>query len=225
MKQDHAQLSERITFAEDWLARARRQLEQGETGRGNLTLLLAEAEVHHARELGMGAAPARPPLPRAYAAIGMLTVAALAATIWASGLQPATSPRPVADGSTVIVTLSDGRGSLLELIQTPAVTADTKTDEDQGFAARARVARLPVKTIAMRPPVLTAAPGFVLARPPVRPEPEPAPAVAVAQAPPSPPAPADTSAAAQPSAPPLISEANLIDLVLAAERSLRRANQ
>jgi len=222
MKHDQAQLSERITNAEDWLARARRQLEQGETARGTLTLLLAEAEVHHAREIGMGAAPVRAPLPRVHAAIGMLTVVALAAAIWASGIQPATVPQSTADASsTTIVTLSDGHGRLLELVQ-PSAVADSKIDENQGLPVKVRAMRVPVRSI-MTPPVLSAAPVLAISRPPVKPEPEPV--IAAAPVPPSPPAAAPASAAAQPGSPPVVSDANLIDLVLAAERSLRRANQ
>jgi hypothetical protein len=222
MKHDQAQLSERITNAEDWLARARRQLEQGETARGTLTLLLAEAEVHHAREIGMGAAPVRAPLPRMHAAIGMLTVVALAAAIWASGIQPATVPQSTADASsTTIVTLSDGHGRLLELVQ-PSAVADAKIDENQELPVKVRVVRVPVRSI-MTPPVLSAAPVLAISRPPVKPEPEPV--IAAAPVPPSPPAAAPASAAAQPGSPPVVSDANLIDLVLAAERSLRRANQ
>jgi hypothetical protein len=224
MKHDQAQLSERITNAEDWLARARRQLEQGETARGTLTLLLAEAEVHHAREIGMGAAPVRAPLPRVHAAIGMLTVVALAAAIWASGIQPATAPQSTADASsTTIVRLSDGHGSLLELVQASAV-ADAKIDENQGLPVKVRVVRVPVRSI-MTPPILSAAPVLAISRPPVRLEPEPVPVIAAAPVPPSPPADAPASAAAKPGSPPVVSDANLIDLVLAAERSLRRANQ
>ncbi len=222
MKHEHAQLSERITNAEDWLARARRQLEQGETARGTLTLLLAEAEVHHAREIGMGAAPVRAPLPRVHAAIGMLTVVALAAALWAAGIQPATVPQSTADASsTTIVTLSDGHGRLLELVQASAV-ADAKIEENQGLSVKVRVVRVPV---IMTPPVLSAAPVLGISPPPVRPGPEPVPVVAAAPVPPSPPADAPASAAAQPPSPPVVSDANLIDLVLAAERSLRRANQ
>ena len=222
MKHDQEQLSERITNAEDWLARARRQLEQGETARGTLTLLLAEAEVHHAREIGMGAAPVRAPLPRAHAAIGMLTVVALATGIWASGIQPTTVPPSTIDASsTTIVTLSDGQGSLLELVQAPAV-AEAKIDENQGLPVKVRVVRVPVRSI-MTLPVLSPAPVLVTSRPPIRAEPEPI--IAAAPVPPSPPADAPASAAAQPGSPPVVSDANLIDLVLAAERSLRRANQ
>jgi len=222
MKHDQAQLSERITNAEDWLARARRQLEQGETARGTLTLLLAEAEVHHAREIGMDAAPVRAPLPRVHAAIGMVTVVALVAAIWVSGIQPATAPQSTDASSTRIVTLSDGHGSLLELVQASAV-ADAKIDENQGFPVKVRVVRVPVRSI-MTLPVLSTAPVLAISRPPVRPEPETAAVIAVAPVP-SPPADAPAATTAQPGSPPLVSDANLIDLVLAAERSLRRANQ
>jgi hypothetical protein len=51
------------------------------------------------------------------------------------------------------------------------------------------------------------------------------PIIAAAPVPPSPPADAPASAAAKPGSAPVVSDANLIDLVLAAERSLRRANQ
>lgn len=224
MKHDEAQLSERITFAEDWLARARRQLEQGETARGNLTLLLAEAEVHRARELGMSGERGRPALSPGRVAVGILTVAALAAAMWANGLQPAATPQPADSSSAVIVTLSEGRGSLLELVRAPAV-ADAKTD-DRGRPARAKAAQAQVRTVVGRPLPSALEPVVVASPPPLKPEPVPS-AAAAPPAPPSPPATADTPApaVAQPSAPPVVSEANLIDLVLATERSLRRANQ
>src|SRR5688572_28655366 len=47
-----------IGFAERWLARARAECTRGHVVRGALTLLLAEAEVHHAREAVTPDAPA-----------------------------------------------------------------------------------------------------------------------------------------------------------------------
>jgi hypothetical protein len=229
MEYDDARLSERIACAEDWLARARRQLEQGETARGSLALLLAEAEVHRARELGMKTERARPSLRPAHAALGGLTIAALAAGLWASGLQPAAIPRPAADARpAMIVTLSGGHGSLLELVRAPAA-ADPKSDEDRGHPVRPKALRPPVETVAPRPapPVPVPQSPIAALRPQVKPEAVPAP-VAAPPAPFAPPASAEAPAPApvvQPSAPPVVSEANLIDLVLAAERSLRRANQ
>jgi len=226
MDNDQARLSERITNAEDWLARARRQLERGETARGALTLLLAEAEVHRARELGVEnepdlEAPPRAHTARAHVAIGMLTVVALVAAIWASGVQPAVSPQPSADTMpSTIVMLSGGNGSLLELVQTPAA-AEAKTDESR-TPVRVRVVHVPVRQIVTVPSAFTVAPVLAASRPAVKPE--PAPVAITAPVPPVAPVDTPAPAAVQPAAP-VVSDANLIDLVLAAERSLRKANQ
>jgi hypothetical protein len=116
--------------------------------------------------------------------------------------------------------LSGSNGSLLELVQTPA-TAEPKIEERQ-VPLRVKVVHVPLRQIVTVPAPLTGAPVPVVSRPVVNPEPAPvvvaAPVVPVAPA--EPPAPA----AVQP-APPVVSDANLIDLVLAAERSLRKANQ
>jgi hypothetical protein len=220
MDNDQARLSDRITNAEDWLARARRQLERGETARGTLTLLLAEAEVHRARELGMETEPARPALPWPLAAVGVLTVAALAAAIWVAGVRPAESPHLSADTMPqTIVMLSGGNGSLLELVQTRHA-AEPEIDERQ-IPVRVKVIHVPVRQIVTVPAALTVDPVLVVSRPVVKPEP-----ASVAVAAPAPPVTsAEPAPAAVQPAPPVVSDANLIDLVLAAERSLRKANQ
>jgi hypothetical protein len=117
-----------------------------------------------------------------------------------------------------VVMLSGGNGSLLELVQTPP--AEPKIDERQ-VAVRVKVIHVPVRQIVTVPTALTVAPSLVAARPAIKPE---AASVAVA-VPPPPVTSAESAPAAVQPAPPVVSDANLIDLVLAAERSLRKANQ
>ncbi len=220
MMQDHTDLSERIANAEDWLARARWQLERGDRARGALTLLLAEAEVHHARELGMAPLPARPRFSWGHGAIGALAVAALIAGVWLSAPLP-TASAPTADVRwPTIVALSDGTGSLLHLVQAPPSTVDSRVANDAGF--KMRVPLPVVRSAAPQRPSVPAAPAVTVAAPAVTLQ---APVVA-APAVPAQPAPVSAPAAVQQQpAPAVLSEADLIDLVLAAERSLRRSNQ
>src|SRR5579864_9527083 len=53
-----------IRYAEDWLGRARRDWRRGNAHAAMLRLMLAEAEIRHARESGAETAVGRPAAPR-----------------------------------------------------------------------------------------------------------------------------------------------------------------
>ncbi len=219
MENDRTGLTERITFAENWLDRARREIQEGDLDRGTLTLILAEAEVHRAREVSMtAAAPAtvartrRPAWwrPAAVAATGFLLVGFLAA-FWPKARVEAPESTPLP-----IVRLSAGAGTMLRMVTAPEPTVERTVEKRV-------ILRVPVPvSVTARDdrPVLPAiaSPGAAVRQGPV-------PQVAASTTVPAPAGPAVVSVAAPP-APVLLNEADVIDLVLAAERSLRRsANQ
>lgn len=212
--EDHkTALTERIAFAEGWLVRARRQVQDGDQTRGVLTLMLAEAEVHRARELG--AITADPGASRPAVARGaMVALAAAAALIGATvGVWRPAGPAAARDSAArdgirpPIVVLAGGTGSMLRMVQ----------------AREAPVERTVVRSVILR---VTASPSQAPASLAALPTPA-APVPVTHLAPPRPESrPVAAPLEAAPSAPALLSEADLIDLVLAAERSLRRsANQ
>jgi hypothetical protein len=217
-------LTERIVFAEDWLDRARRQLQQGEVAGGALAMLLAEAELCRARETGLRV-PTVPPQTGArswrswagFAALacgGILLAFVLAAV---SPPQPGGLAQPVAPA----LRLAPGTGELLRMVTVPEPAIERTI-------VRSRVIRIPVPPPAPGPrgatpasaasapatPASAAAPPLPERRsPPVAPAPAPQAASAVIPVLATPPAPAAA----------VLSEAEVIDMVLAAERSLRRA--
>ena len=197
---------QQITYAEDWLARARRQVDRGEHARGAFTLLLAEAEVQRARERVMASAISEPASrPRRsgaalVATVALVFVGAALVTLW----QP--PHRPLADtaSNVAIVVLDTESGSMLGMVQ----------------AAPEPVERTVFKPVVLRvaaPPVAAAAAEVRPAAPAVAKPVRAVPAVASAVAP------APAPAAVVPVPPVLLSEADLIEMVLAAERSLRRS--
>lgn len=212
-------LTERIVFAEDWLDRARRQLQQGEVAGGTLAMLLAEAELCRARETGLLAArseaQARCWLP--WAALAALAVGGVVLVL---SLVAALPPDPAALAQPVAPTLrlASGTGDLLRMVTAPQPPTERTI-------VQSRVIRIPVpvpahaRRAAPPAPVAPPAPSAPAALPEWRSPPvvQPVPAPpAVSVAPPVP--------AAQPApAAAVLSEAEVIDMVLAAERSLRRA--
>ncbi len=206
MEQDTKGLTERISFAEGWLARARQQVEAGHRERGMLTLLLAAAEVRLAREAG---GPVARPHPEGRALSGW--IAAGMATLCAVTLIFLVVPRTVgptdvhSSQAPPIVVLSGGAGAMLDLVTVP-LPAVEKT------VTRTIIVRVPVKVTegALR----QAAPAPGAARPLAQHMP------AGPAAPPPALVASTGSAAPQPA---LLSEADVIELVLAAERSLRRS--
>ncbi len=204
MEQDTKGLTERISFAEGWLARARQQVEAGHHERGMLTLVLAAAEVRLAREAGR---PVARPHPEGRALSGWIAagMAALSAVTLIFLVVPRTvGPTDVTSGQAPpVVVLSGGTGAMLDLVTVPPPAVE-KT------VTRTIIVRVPVKVIEDAP--RQAAPGadsLVVQHMPTGPA-APPPAQVVAA----------SSTAPQPA---LLSEADVIELVLAAERSLRRS--
>lgn len=208
-------LTQQLTYAEDWLARARQQVDQGQHARGALTLLLAEAELQRAREQVMASAARTTSTRTRWTGAGMagLTAAAfigLALLVWA------VAPRGFVahDTSSVPVVVFEGEtGSMLRMVQSPQAPVERTVIKPVIF----RVAT-PQAPPAALVPVVPPAPAPALA-PANRPQ---APAVVTPTMAPAATTPAPPVSTAAP-APPLLSEADLIELVLAAERSLRRA--
>ncbi|MDR7456986.1 MAG: hypothetical protein QN125_06835 [Armatimonadota bacterium] len=195
-------LAERIGFAEDWVVRARRQIQDGDLVHGTLTLLLAQAELRRAREVGTTRqAPAR---PWAVVALGIAVAAAVAVVEF-----PGHAPLSAQTEAPIIVALPDRTGALLQLVTVPEPAAP--------------VEQVIVRAVApARPPAPAPAPALrseaashvgVRSQPVAPPAPVPA-AAPVSAAPAASPAPASDAT--------LLSAADVIDLVLAAERSLRR---
>jgi len=187
-----------IGFAERWLARAKQEVREGRLARGVLTLLLAEAEVHHARERTFPAREAA--LPRSPVAMTVLAAAALLALLL-GGRSLLPSRVEVATGLAPAPAIVRFRqpGSMLALV--PAVLTPEET-----AASPAPLAPAPrvVPPRAVPPKVERTR------RSPTRPAARPAPAPRHAA-----PATGDAVSSA------LVSDAELIDLVIAAERSLR----
>jgi len=218
MEDDRTSLTERITFAENWLDRARREIKEGDLDRGTLTLILAEAEVHRAREVSMtaaapGTAVRTPPpawrRPAALAATGFLLAVSLAA-FW---------PKARVEAPDIallpIVRLSAGTGAMLRLVTAPEPAVERTVEKRV-------ILRVPVPVSVTarddRPALpAIASPGAAARQGPV-------PQVAASTTVSAPAGPAAVPVVAP--APVLLNEADVIDLVLAAERSLRRsANQ
>ncbi len=197
------QVMARIGFVERWLHRARRHCVDGNVTRGLLTLVLAEAEMQYALEAGGVTTKGG---QRSVAVPTVLTVAALAAAVAvvASWL-PATPPTPSAIPSSPIVKFATPVGTLLDLIQAPAATAPTPVAAVAPIIQRGS-ARPAVQQVHFR-----VAPEVVSA-----PVTRAATAAAVVVSPP----PLVVQVFQAPSAP-VISEVDLIDLAIAAERTLR----
>lgn len=209
-------LTDRITFAEDWLDRARRHIQEGNLDHGALTLILAEAELHRAREVGLPVATissarlVRPQWSSRGAAAALIVTAVVAAVSVATS-----RPRAIVEAHDVampILTLPGATGERLRMVTAAPIVQRT-------------VERTVVRRVIVRVPV-PAVIGEVRQAPPASIAPAAAPMGAVVS-PSSPapaiPAPAVVAAPAPAPAPALLSEADVIDLVLAAERSLRRS--
>jgi hypothetical protein len=224
MGNDRTGLTKRIISAEDWLDRARREIEDGDLDRGALTLILAEAEVHLAREVSM-AAPASPAHRKARfglagAALGIVA-AVLGVVIMAAVGQRFGAPMAARDEAPLaVVRLPDGTGEILRMVVAPEPAVERTVEKRV-------IMRVPVPVVAANREALpaspavvpvSAAPQVVLVPHPAAPAPAPAPAVA-------PVAPAAATAPVVAPAPALLNEADVIDLVLAAERSLRRPSK
>jgi hypothetical protein len=208
-------LTDRISFAEGWLERARRQIRDGQVAHGTLTMILAEAELHRAREAGVPTGATRMPVaPRARAwwAAGV-SAAAAAALVALILTAPFPAPGIADSAAPSIVTLAGGTGEMFRIITVPGPVVERTVVRPQVIRLAAPLPRPAV------PPAKVSAPQAVRSSP-AAPPPD-------RSAPHTPPAPPAAVAAPAPAATlSLLSDADVIDLVLAAERSLRRsANQ
>lgn len=217
MTAEHAgeQVVTRIGFAERWLERAKGQVVAGNLTRGLLTLVLADAEVHHALEVA-GSEHVRRPAVRPVLAPVALAMTALVA-VAAMALATDRRSEPVAtESAPPIVALSGPAGALLDLVSSvspaPSVTAAARTPAPPAAGRRVRARTLAQERSAapaMQQPI--ARPASVLVSAPTelgagQPASSPAPAAAVPTV---------------PSTVPQLTAGDLIDLVLAAERALR----
>ncbi len=193
------QVMTRIGFAERWLRHAKQHCGDGDVTRGLLSVVLAEAEMHYALETGGMSVkgPARRMMTPALLTVGALAAAVLAVTMWLSPAPPARS----AVGAAPIVKLGSPVGSVLDLVQTPTVAPVRLSSPVRDSSRSGLVASRAVRPMVVDP----GRTGPLGGVPPTLPV--PAPSVAVA-----------------PLAPPAIglSTVDLIDLVLAADRMLRR---
>ncbi len=117
------QMLARIGFAERWLTRARHQCAEGNLSRSVLTLVLADAEVHHALE-AVGV-PTRAPARRSTPVALLLTMAVASVLLlflrWPMDAGPvATTPAPP------VVRLASTSGVLLETMVPPLQTAGSQ---------------------------------------------------------------------------------------------------
>lgn len=184
-----------IGFAERWLVRARQECTEGNLVRGLLTLLLAEAEVQHARDVTLPSQAAVLPRPSALAMIvgatGLAVVLLLALTGFPSKGELVTG----GSGGPPVIRFEQSVGSTLALV--PAVISSSP-ETQPAWLPQARSAA-----------PFEASPGGG----------ERVSRVAARRATPAkrgvPPL------AKTPGTSRLVSDADLIDLVLAAERSLR----
>jgi hypothetical protein len=206
---------ERIEFAERWLDRARRQCEGGDVPQGLLTLFLANAEMTHTLRIAHEAAPSR----RRWFVRGFAVAAACSLALVALGTWQVRFPTPVSSAEApVIVTFNHRTGALLDLVETSpsqmSIVVEEKDVTPEIRHARLRTAVRPplgrkrsVRAIASRPAVHAQAVRKSEIAPP------PAQIVSRAVAPS---VPSEQTAAA-----PIPSDAELINLVLTAERTLR----
>ena len=184
-------LARHIGFAERWLARAKQEVTDGQLARSVLTLLLAEAEVHHARERTLPAREAV--LPRPSIAMTILGATALMVLLLAGR------------------SLFSPRGEMIT-----------------GFTSAPAVVKFkqPGSTLALVPAVLTPEPAVAAPAPraapaPPRPDRVGRSATRVVTSKPAAKPQSLSPSGAAPEQPVLLSEGDLIELVIAAERSLR----
>lgn len=226
---------DRIAHAADWLVRARQRVEDGDPARGLLALLLAQAEVRRATDAGLaGLVPPRR-VDRGALLLATSVAAVLAASVLvlAAGLAQTAGPPP--EVPLPMVRLPQPAGAMLQIVQAEppaperAVPGLAVRPVPEGAVPRFAVRPAPVPRLAASAaaPVATgprvgAAPGASVAPVAVRAAPAASSAPVGAAPTTALPAGAPGAAVAAPPPPPVLSEADLIDLVLAAERSLRR---
>lgn len=215
------QVVTRIGFAERWLHRARTQCTDGDIAGGLVTLTLADAEVRYALETAGIArtAPRRLARTRRVKAASMLVATAAAAVVagaWAVLSGPVQPGARAVDGPPVIRFAPVG--SLLASMDVPSDATVVTSGAVSGSRFAGRTAGQRTLRVGARPATHPRAAGSsgapVAARPAARASAGTSPLSAVPPAP----AAATTSAAATPFA---LSEADLIEMVIAASRALQ----
>ena len=216
MKTAEHQILTRIGFAERWLQRAREECLEGDVARGLLTLVLADAEVRRVLRLAV------PPAPRSRSRLGpalvvgagliitavfalqLVVLAIGAASVESAGLAPGLMLRP---GTGALLAPLDAIGP-----QEPARDLGAPATPAPAPPAAAGRAAAPQRARLSSPPSLhqAAAPIVLVTAP------------APAPAPPSP-GPAPVPAASTPAPPAALSGVDLLDLVIVADRTLRRS--
>ncbi len=206
------QIVARIGFAERWLERAKRQVATGNLPRGVLTLVLADAEVHHAIEVA-GTTPSAQRRETVIAsAVVTVAVIAIVASLAVGRPLPGgvTSDAPAPQ----VVALSPRVGAMLALIPAPAAASIIPSTAAVHPAAGSVPARTSLPARPLRSPLKSAVRPQA-AVPVVTPVP-------VAMSSPSTTLVTLPAVAASPQANgAALSTGELIDLVLAAERTLR----
>ena len=221
MKTAEHQILTRIGFAERWLQRAREECLDGDVARGLLTLVLADAEVRRVLQLAVAPGPRSRSrlLPVLAMGAGLVIAAAMALHlgVLALGAAPVESA-----GLAPGLLLRQGTGALLEPLEAtgpqeparivgvaakpvPVQLAPAKRSpvrRSVGSSSPAPTQQTGIPVVAVTPPVPSPAP---VANPPST---VPAPVLAVA------PAPVPTAA---------LSGVDLLDLVIVADRTLRRS--
>ena len=216
MKTAEHQILTRIGFAERWLQRAREECLEGDVARGLLTLVLADAEVRRVLQLAVAPAPRfRSRLgPALVVGAGLIITAvfALQLGVLAIGAAPVESA-----GLAPGLMLRPGTGALLEPLE-----AIGPQEPARDLAAPATPAPAPPaaagRAAAPQRARLSSPPSFHQAAAPIVLVTAPAPA----PAPPSP-GPAPVPAASTPAPPAALSGVDLLDLVIVADRTLRRS--
>ncbi|HEX4841074.1 MAG TPA: hypothetical protein VFV60_02805 [bacterium] len=201
VKVNETQVVTRIGFAERWLHRAKCHYGDGDATRGLLSVVLADAEMRYALESGgmnLKASPRRLWIPALLLA-GTLAVLAAVTTDWLL-------PPPAASGAAAdphIFRLTSPVGMWLTLVQ----TASPVNIAPRSQVRRDAVRRSAVRAATVRPapsPAVGAVPSVSYNVAPIASPSQPAPVVVV------PPA-------------AVLSTAELIDLAISADRTLRRA--
>ena len=226
MKTAEHQILTRINFAERWLQRAREECLDGDVGRGLLTLVLADAEVRRLLQLAVPPAP-RPRWRRlsVVAGIAGLVIAAAVALQFGVPALRAASVDPAALAPSLSLRADTGALLLpLEVDRSEEAMPIVRTAPSTVSPQRVRTAPVPARpvlgSVAQRP----AAPATITVS---------APQPAVSRVIPSSPAPETSTPAPAPAAGPTVtpapaanatlSVADLLDLVIVADRTLRKS--
>lgn len=222
MKTAEHQILTRIGFAERWLRRAREECLDGDVARGLLTLVLADAEVRRVLQLAVDPASRSRsrllPVLAMGAGLVIAAVVALQLGVLALGAAPAESTA-LAPG----LILRPGTGVLLEPIQ--VIDAQESVRIVAVPATTVPAQPLPAKRSSTRRSVVAASPAPAQqAATPVIPIAQPAPSPASVASPQTT-TPALVPAVAAPAAAPpvALSGVDLLDLVIVADRTLRRS--